>query len=148
MAGAFPLIIMKLSPFARFEAALEAESPRRSDSKKPAGDYAAITMPPDMKQGLKQLAKNDLRTLAGYCRQIFRRHLEAKQAKPVERPGGVGFWWWRPDVTNPWQALEVRAEGRHLYVLHDDLHLYQCDDDPEYPWTGQWWPIKLESPPR
>jgi hypothetical protein len=147
MAGALPIIIMKLSPFARFEAALESESPSRRGPK-PSGDYAAITMPPEMKEGLKQLARNDLRTLAGYCRQIFRRHLAAKQAKPVGCPGGVGFYWWRPHDADPWQVLEVRRDGKALYVAHDDLFRYQCDDSEEHPWTGQWWPINLEPPRR
>lgn len=147
MAGALPIIIMKLSPFARFEAALESESPSRRRPK-PASDYAAITMPPELKEGLKQLANNDHRTLAGYCRLILSRRLEWMQAKSVSRPANIGFYWWRPHDADPWQVLEVRAEGRALYVAHDDAFRYQCDDQPEHPWTGQWWPINLEPPPR
>lgn len=147
MAGALPLTIMELSPFARFEASLERETPRRAGPK-PAGDYAAITMPPEVKEGLKQLARDDSRTLAGYCRFILCRRLEWMQANPVSWPPKAGFYWWRPNDADPWQVLEVRRDGSALYVVQDDAENYQCSDNPEHPWTGQWWPINLESPPR
>lgn len=76
----------------------------------------------------------------------------AGQAKmnALEKPTEPGWWWWRSDLTNPWQALEVvedKTKGELLVrTVEDDL--YQCDGDPEHEWRGEWHPVKLEPPDR
>ena len=64
---------MKESPFARFEAALAADTPKAG---KGPSCYVAITVPPELKETLTALAKADRRTLAGYCRRVLSLHVE------------------------------------------------------------------------
>lgn len=74
----------------------------------------------------------------------------ATPAAPVDRPAGLGWYWWRPDHTNPWVALQVcndRTKGE-LFVRTVEDDLYQCDGDPDHEWFGEWWPMPLSPPPR
>jgi hypothetical protein len=69
-----------------------------------------------------------------------------------QRPHVPGWYWWRPHGMDAWQALEVsedRSNGAPpmLYVRQDSDDVYQQDHDPAFPWRGEWWPVRIESPP-
>jgi hypothetical protein len=64
----------------------------------------------------------------------------------VSCPPGEGWYWWRRYGYDKWIPVEVHKDGESLFSGSGDDREYQCGDDPETPFSGQWWPIRLEPP--
>lgn len=60
----------------------------------------------------------------------------------LERPSGIGWWWWRAHMHDPWVALQVIMDPSkgELLVGSSEEHLCQSQ------WHGEWWPVPLTQP--
>ncbi|MCW1916268.1 hypothetical protein OJ996_21950 [Luteolibacter sp. GHJ8] len=62
-------------------------------------------------------------------------------------PTRGGWYWWRQHEFDTWKVVEVRSDHGALYCATDDDMDYQSGDDPEAPFTGDWWAMRIEPPP-
>jgi len=65
----------------------------------------------------------------------------------ASKPPGTGWFWWRQHEFDTWRAVEVHGDDEGLYSRSDEDMDYQCGDNPQTPFSGQWWPVRIELPP-
>ncbi|WP_035605119.1 hypothetical protein [Haloferula sp. BvORR071] len=76
---------------------------------------------------------------------------EPATGAPAFVPTAPGWYWWRQDPLDEWRALQVifdytKPDSGALFVAKADETIYQCSDDPEFPWYGEWWAEAIQAP--